>query len=168
MNQVAVKEKSSGIYEFSLVPFDQVILIWDEVKKYLKKSASRSGGRTRVEDILYDILNKQAYLWIIFDTGDFKITGVQITLFNTYPTGKKMLNLEHTSGKNMQEWVEKGILQIIRVDTDEQQEDIFTKPLVLVRHQHLRKKIMGWCCILVHNTDDEIIYKNMRLIISGW
>ena len=29
MNQVAVKEKSSGIYEFSLVPFDQVILIWD-------------------------------------------------------------------------------------------------------------------------------------------
>ena len=89
MNQVAVKEKTSGIYEFSLVPFDQVPTVWDEVKKYLKKSASRSGGRTRVEDILYDILNKQAYLWIIFDTGDLKITGVQVTLFNTYPTGKK-------------------------------------------------------------------------------
>ena len=89
MNQVAVKEKSSGIYEFSLVPFDQVILIWDEVKKYLKKSASRSGGRTRVEDILYDILNKQAYLWIIFDTDNLDISGIQITLFNIYPTGKK-------------------------------------------------------------------------------
>ena len=109
MNQVAVEEKTSGIYEFSLVPFDEIPTVWDEVKKYLKKSAGRSGGRTRVEDILYDILNKQAYLWIIFDTGDLKITGVQVTLFNTYPTGKKMLNLEHTSGKNMQEWVEKGI-----------------------------------------------------------
>jgi hypothetical protein len=38
-----------------------------------------------------------------------QIIGVQITLFNTYPTGKKMLNLEHTAGKNMQDWVEKGI-----------------------------------------------------------
>ena len=108
MNQAAaVEEKTSGIYEISLIPSDQITLVWDEVKKYLKKSVSRSGGRTRVEDVLYDILNKQAHLWIIFDTGDLKITGIQITIFNTYPTGKKMLNLEHTSGKNMQDWVEK-------------------------------------------------------------
>lgn len=55
------------------------------------------------------MINNQTQLWIIFDTGNLKINGVQITLFNIYPTGKKMLNLEHTSGKNMQDWVEHGI-----------------------------------------------------------
>ena len=69
---------------------------------------------------------------------------------------------------HFREWVQKGILQIIRVDTNEQQADIFTKPLVLVKHQYLKEKIMGWCCILVYNTYNQIIYENMRLILSGW
>jgi hypothetical protein len=47
-----------------------------------------------------------------------EIIGVQITLFNTYPTGKKMLNLEHTAGINMQDWVEKGIDVITKFAKD--------------------------------------------------
>jgi len=109
MSEPVTQEGPSGDYDISLIPSEKLTLIWDEIEKYLKKSASRSNGRTRVEDIFHDLLNKQTHLWIIFDTGDFKIEGVQITLFNTYPTGKKMLCLEHTAGKNMQEWVEKGI-----------------------------------------------------------
>jgi hypothetical protein len=38
-----------------------------------------------------------------------KLLELQMNSFNTYPTGKKMLNLEHTAGKNMQDWVEIGI-----------------------------------------------------------
>ena len=66
------------------------------------------------------MINNQTQLWIIFDTGNLKINGVQITLFNVYPTGKKMLNLEHTAGNNMQDWVEKGIDVITKFakDTD--------------------------------------------------
>tara|TARA_R110002012_G_scaffold58373_1_gene151446 strand:- start:116 stop:589 length:474 start_codon:yes stop_codon:yes gene_type:complete len=109
MNEPAIKQEASGIYEFSLIPHDQISLVWNQIEEFLKKSAKRSDGRTRVEDIFYDLINNQTHLWIIFDTGNLKINGVQITLFNIYPTGKKMLNLEHTSGKNMQAWVENGI-----------------------------------------------------------
>ena len=112
MNLVTEKietNKASEIYDFSLVPSDQISLVWDQIEKYLKKSADRSGGRERIEDIYYRILNNKTNLWIIFDTGNLAITGVQVTFFNIYPTGKKMLSLDHTGGKNMQDWVEKGI-----------------------------------------------------------
>tara|TARA_R110002051_G_scaffold146669_1_gene219427 strand:+ start:799 stop:1272 length:474 start_codon:yes stop_codon:yes gene_type:complete len=120
MNQAAEKEEASGVYEISLVPSDKIGLIWDQAEEYLKKSASRSNGRTRVEDIFHDLINSKTHLWIIFDTGDLKIIGVQITLFNNYPTGKKMLCLEHTAGKNMQEWVENGIDLLIKFAKDNQ------------------------------------------------
>ena len=111
MNQVAQKLEiqESLEHEISLVPFDKVPLVWKKVEKYLKKSAGRSGGRTRIEDIYYELINNKTNLWIIFEKESDEIIGVQITLFNTYPTGKKMLNLEHTAGINMQDWVEKGI-----------------------------------------------------------
>tara|TARA_R110001592_G_scaffold146464_1_gene370519 strand:+ start:41 stop:523 length:483 start_codon:yes stop_codon:yes gene_type:complete len=112
MNQPAQKletKKASKIYDFSLVPSDKISLVWDQIEKFLKKSANRSGGRERIEDIYYRILNKKTNLWIIFDTGNLEITGAQVTFFNTYPSGKKMLSLDHTGGKNMQDWVEKGI-----------------------------------------------------------
>ena len=116
--QEKAKEEASGIYEISLVPSDKISLIWDQAEKYLRKSASRSNGRTRIEDIFHDLINGKTHLWVIFDTGDLKIIGVQITLFNNYPTGKKMLCLEHTAGKNMQEWVENGIDLIIKFAKD--------------------------------------------------
>tara|TARA_R100000995_G_scaffold68138_1_gene36803 strand:+ start:130 stop:609 length:480 start_codon:yes stop_codon:yes gene_type:complete len=111
MNEPAINTtpEPTGEYEVSIVPAEQLTIIWDKVEKYLKKSASRSNGRTRVQDIFHDLLNKNSHLWIVFDTGTLDITGVQITLFNDYPTGKRMLCLEHTAGKNMQDWVEKGI-----------------------------------------------------------
>ena len=115
MNQPAVDQdkQASGIYEISLVPTDQVPLIWDKVEKLLKKSANRSNGRTNIETIYYELINNETNLWIVFDSGNLEITGVQITLFNNYPTGKKMLCLEHTAGRKMQEWAEKGIQLMI-------------------------------------------------------
>ena len=112
MNQVAEKistNQASEKYDFSLVPADQLSLVWSEIEKFLKKSANRSGGRERIEDIYYRILNKDTNLWIVFDTGNLAITGAQVTFFNIYPTGKKMLSLDHTGGKNMQDWVERGL-----------------------------------------------------------
>ena len=120
MNQVAQKLQiqESLEHEISLVPFDKVPLVWKKVEKYLKKSAGRSGGRTRIEDIYYELINNKTNLWIIFEKESDEIIGVQITLFNTYPTGKKMLNLEHTAGINMQDWVEKGIDVITKFAKD--------------------------------------------------
>jgi hypothetical protein len=59
MNLVAEKiktNKASEIYDFSLVPSDQISLVWDQIEKYLKKSANRSGGRETIEDIYYRII----------------------------------------------------------------------------------------------------------------
>ena len=114
MNETAVKpETKTGEYSLSLVTSNKLSLVWDDCEKYLKKSASRSGNRIRVQDIFYDCLNNRCNLWIIFDKGSLEISGVLITMFNTYPTGKKMLNLEHT-GNNMQNWVEIGLDVIIK------------------------------------------------------
>ena len=57
MNQVAKKIEinKNSKYEISLVPADQITLVWKKVEKYLKKSAGRSGGRTRIEDIYYEL-----------------------------------------------------------------------------------------------------------------
>ena len=118
MNQPAIEATESGEYEISLVPKDQVILIWNVVEKFIQKSSNRSNGRIRPQDVLHALLNNGSQLWIIFDTGSFDIIGVQITLFNYYPTGKKMLNLEHTSGKKMQEWIEKGLEVVTKYAKD--------------------------------------------------
>jgi|TARA_R100001510_G_C7630518_1_gene189455 hypothetical protein len=111
MNEPAlnIPIKPSGELEISYIPSEQLTMIWDKVEKYLKKTASRSNGRTRVEDIFHDLLNNNSQLWIVFDTGNLDITGVMITLFNDYPTGKKMLCIDHITGKNMQAWAEEGI-----------------------------------------------------------
>jgi len=109
MNLTAEKQEASGIYDVSLVMPDQLILIWDGVEKYLNKSVKRSKGRIGTQDIFHDCLNNQSSLWIIFDTGNFKILGCAITQFNDYPTGKRMLNLDHVTGKKMGDWIERGL-----------------------------------------------------------
>ena len=55
----------TGEYEVSLVPSEQLTIVWDKVEKYLRKYASRSNGRTRVQDIFHDLLNKNSHLWIV-------------------------------------------------------------------------------------------------------
>ena len=44
MNQVAKKistNQALGTYDFSLVPADQLSLVWSEIEKFLKKYANR-------------------------------------------------------------------------------------------------------------------------------
>ena len=69
---------------------------------------------------------------------------------------------------HFREWVQNGILQIQRVETNDQQADILTKPLPLDKHTLFRENIMGWCCIVAITLDDETQFQNMRYIISGW
>ena len=41
-------------------------------------------------------------------------------------------------------FVEKGIIEILPIDTLEQTADIFTKPLLTQPFEYLRKKLCGW------------------------
>ena len=60
MNQPATETQlePTGEYEVSIVPSEQLTMVWENVEKFLKKSASRSNGRTRVQDIFHDLLKK--------------------------------------------------------------------------------------------------------------
>ena len=51
--------------------------------------------------------------------------------------------------------VKDNILQVKRFATDEQLADIFTKPLVKIPLEHLRKQIMGWPAMLSHGNADQ-------------
>ena len=107
MNQVAKIETPT--YDYSIVTVDQLVLIWDGIKKMLEKSCKRSSGRITVDDIFYDAINERKKIWIIFENDQFNIKGVLVTEFYEYPTGKRMLSLEHVAGEKMDEWVELGI-----------------------------------------------------------
>ena len=111
MNQVAEKievevEKS---YEISLMPSDRLTLVWQQCEKLLEKSCKRSNGRSTPQDVFYDCLNNRASLWIIFDTYTLDIIGCSITKINQYPTGKRMLNIDHVTGKKMDKWADMGL-----------------------------------------------------------
>ena len=41
MNEPAIKQEASGVYEISLVPTEQIPLVWSQVEGLLKKSANR-------------------------------------------------------------------------------------------------------------------------------
>jgi hypothetical protein len=109
MNEPAVKQEASEEYNVSLIMPDQLMLIWKDVEKYLRKSCKRSKGRTSTQDIFYECLNNQSSLWIIFDTGNMKVVGCAITQITNYPTGKRMLNLDHVTGSKMGDWIDRGL-----------------------------------------------------------
>ncbi len=109
MNQLAAKQAASGEYNISLIMPDQLMIIWEQVEKYLRKSCKRSKGRVTTQDIFYQCLNNECSLWICFDTGNLKIIGCAVTQISSYPTGKKMLNLDHVAGKNMSYWFDDGL-----------------------------------------------------------
>jgi len=107
MNKPAIKQEASGEYNLSLIMPDQLMVIWKDVEKYLRKSCKRSKGRTTTQDIFYECLNRQSSLWIIFDTGSMDIIGCLITQISHYPSGKRMLNLDHITGNKMGDWIDR-------------------------------------------------------------
>lgn len=113
MNQVAEiieaeVEVEKG-FEISLMPSDRLTLVWQQCEKLLEKSCKRSNGRSTPQDVFYDCLNNRASLWIIFDKESLDIVGCAITKINQYPTGKRMLNIDHVTGKKMNEWADRGL-----------------------------------------------------------
>jgi hypothetical protein len=113
MNQVAEAIKTETeieeSYEISLIPSDRLTLVWEQCEKLLQKSCKRSNGRSTPQDVFYDCLNNRASLWIIFDTYTLDIIGCSITKINQYPTGKRMLNIDHVTGKKMDKWADMGL-----------------------------------------------------------
>ena len=91
------------------MPSDRITLVWDDCEKFLQKSCNRSNGRATTKDIFYDCIRNVCSLWIIFDTETLNIIGCAITKISQYPTGKRMLNIDHVAGKKMNEWADRSL-----------------------------------------------------------
>ena len=109
MNEVAEKIETKEGFDISLMPSDRITLVWEDCEKFLQKSCNRSNGRATTKDIFYDCIRNICSLWIIFDKETLEITGCAITKISQYPTGKRMLNIDHVAGKKMNEWADRGL-----------------------------------------------------------
>jgi len=109
MNQVAQEIQTETGYEISLVTSDKLTLVWEDCEKLLQKSCKRSYGRATTQDVFYNCLNNKTNLWIIFDKSNLNIIGAIVTQINQYPTGKRMLNIDHVTGKKMNDWADRGL-----------------------------------------------------------
>lgn len=109
MNKVAEKVEVKRQFDISLIPNDRISLVWDDCEKFLQKSCNRSNGRATTKDVFYDCIRNVSSLWVIFNIETSDITGCAITKINQYPTGKRMLNIDHVTGKKMNDWADRGL-----------------------------------------------------------
>ena len=108
MNQVAEKLDQPKIEISAVLPKD-IYLIWKYIDKFLEKSCRRSNGRHTIDTIYKQLIDNQVQLWVVYNTEEDLIKGCIVTNEVYYPTGLKMLNILQLGGKNMQDWVERGI-----------------------------------------------------------
>jgi hypothetical protein len=109
MTNIAKKQKEDiPVYKFSLVLPQHLTRVWEDVSKILDKSVKRSGNRVRQVDVYHRLAQNLASLWIIFDEDTMDIVGCVVTNLHDYPTGLRMLHIEHIAGKHMDQWVEEG------------------------------------------------------------
>ena len=80
----------------TLVGDNQVAAVTPAILPYMRMSESWSDGRTAVDDILRFILNKQMYLWLIYD--DHGVYAYVVTEIKEYPQCK-MLVLQYCAGQ---------------------------------------------------------------------
>lgn len=106
MNEPAKKLEQE--IDISLVLPNQVDMVWDTCEKILTRSCKRSGGRINPQDIYMRCIENRSSLWIIFETDSLNIIGCGVTQLHDYPSGLRMLNVEHIAGKKYPEWVDKG------------------------------------------------------------
>ena len=140
MNQVAekIEVKVEESYEISLMPSDRLTLVWQQCEKLLEKSCKRSNGRSTPQDVFYDCLNNRASLWIIFDTYTLDIIGCSITKINQYPTGKRMLNIDHVTGKKMDKWAVDRLITLRQLNKENRNLMLFRNANFIRARAHAR------------------------------
>tara|TARA_B100000131_G_C18078321_1_gene597244 strand:- start:632 stop:1066 length:435 start_codon:yes stop_codon:yes gene_type:complete len=84
--------------------------VWPFVEKLLNKSIKRSYGRTSTSDLLQECLYGESHLWIFYEEERYpEILGCGITQINDYPSGLRMLNIDHLAGRHQDKWTKDGL-----------------------------------------------------------
>jgi len=84
--------------------------VWPFIEKLLNKSIKRSYGRTSTDDLLQECLYGESHLWIFYEEDKYpEILGCGITQINDYPSGLRMLNIDHLAGNHHDKWTREGL-----------------------------------------------------------
>jgi len=84
--------------------------VWPFIEKLLNKSIKRSYGRTSTDDLLQECLYEESHLWIFYEEDKYpEILGCGITQINDYPSGLRMLNIDHLAGNHHDKWTQEGL-----------------------------------------------------------
>ena len=105
MNKMTIKN--------TLVQPKDIPTIWSFAEKHLKKRVNRSYGRISLNDLFTECVMGQSHLWIFYRDDEYPdLIGCGITQINDYPSGLRMLNIDHLSGKNQELWTKDGLKKV--------------------------------------------------------
>ncbi len=86
----------------SLVPFDHINEVWDEVRPLLEPAVQVTNGRYTTYDVYVALNQHTMHLWIAADDAR-TIQGVEVTQIIDYPS-KRVLSSLFTGGLRVREW----------------------------------------------------------------
>lgn len=103
-------ETAETKYRFTLIPVDQCVVVWKDVRDLLEPAVERSHGRWTMEYLLAALCTGQQNLWVAYDEEGY-IRGVLTTQIVFYP-GSKYLAVQFLGGTDFSEWKD-GILSLV-------------------------------------------------------
>ena len=116
MNSVVPIEQAESKYRFTLIPVDQCVMVWNDVRGLLAPAVERSSGRWTTEHLLAALCTGNQSLWVAYDDEGY-IRAAMTTQIVFYP-GIKMLAIQFLGGDGFDEWND-GILSLVeRYATD--------------------------------------------------
>lgn len=95
------------------VPHDVVDTLWPQAEPHIAKACELSRGMQTPESALVQIKDHGRQLWLIVDDNTPReVIAAGMTSIQTYPTGKKYLQIEALGGRNVKDWFDlKGSLE---------------------------------------------------------
>ncbi|QVJ07749.1 hypothetical protein S1R3Y_000041 [Vibrio phage vB_ValP_VA-RY-3] len=83
---------------------EQIISCWDEVLPFIQKAVDESNGELSADEVKRRVELKEVIIATIFDNGGL-IAAISFELI-TFPSGKKVLNIQGAGGSDMADWFE--------------------------------------------------------------
>lgn len=86
----------------SLVPYDHIDAVWDEVRPLLAPAVDVTNGRYTTYDVYVALCQHKMHLWIAMDDTHV-IHGIEVTQITDYPS-KRALTSVFTGGRQLRAW----------------------------------------------------------------
>jgi hypothetical protein len=93
----------------STVPTGHITQVLPRIMEFIQRTSMSSRGRTLPDDILAEILNGVATLWVAINTDTSDIHGILVSRVVQYPR-RKMMSVFSCSGNDVKEYIDQATL----------------------------------------------------------